>query len=811
MRKLGVVACAASFAAAVIADSSEYDSYVWLKETDFYYSSDNFKYSFDNNDYGNWQKKNSQGVFEKADAPKSGEKYYVPADKSLLTKIDTGSESSPVEVVFQGEELVLANRLWLRVKRSASTKDDATVVVPKLILLPGGFIYNANVIAASVSGTCTVKGTSENPSCWYNNVDKGFPIFKSKLIGDNDSVFYFKNVDSPSNLTTFRYKGDASQFLGTMRLTGSFSKLVVEVPDNPSGEFLFPGTVDISKGAQFDISSGSAKIGNIASDGGEVLLGSVVDRIPLTVTNCISRGQNPACFSFDLSANKELTLVRLVKFSRGSKYSFSPNDFAISFAFDSKAKFTSYECQHNITLSLSDEDDSRILNAGYRTPVYLDVSDSSTNSAFMGNYSCWSDNSEISSEKDYYVSLNSHVSRSIYVPKEDYIFPGASLTHCGNGIMYMVGASNTKTFTVTNFYWIAGGSAHPIQTYNGSYTVKGKLTIPYVPGKMFCVEKWNGINNKCTFTIASDMYGDGTLKLTLNNGASYDPSAFYAITGLNTNYTGRIYLSHGDVYTVADSVNKEKFTANPDTYCVTLSVSDQRNLGGAMPSFAQDSLLLSSHSLLKTAGSVTFDEPTRGWSVKGVGRISVEDGQTLTVTNKQIAYSGEFRKEGSGLLKLGGRARFTEAASENPLEGTNILSIAAGGLMPADVTAFDGLKICFAENTKLVLDAAAKGDLAKYGLYDVKWNEPLSVAGGVLPVEFSLPEGFDKKACHRFGIVTVNPDAAEEISTELFAVKAPKGMKAKIAKVDNLDESGNVMSVTFACDLAPHAFVIVVR
>jgi hypothetical protein len=247
-------------------------------------------------------------------------------------------------------------------------------------------------------------------------------------------------------------------------------------------------------------------------------------------------------------------------------------------------------------------------------------------------------------------------------------------------------------------------------------------------------------------------------------------------------------------------------------YCVTLSVSDSRNLGGPMASFAPDALLLSSHSLLETSGSLTFDEPTRGWSIKGVGRIRVESGETLTITNKQITYSGEFRKEGAGVLKLGGTVKFTEDAADLPLVGTNILSIAEGALMPVDAMAFDGLEVRFAAGAKLMLDLSATGDLAKYGMYNMKWDNPVVVDGGAaLPVHLKLPENFDKDAKYSFGVITVNPVAAAGIDADEIAVKVPTGMKASISKVENADENGNVVSVTYVCSLSRAAFVVVVR
>jgi hypothetical protein len=185
--------------------------------------------------------------------------------------------------------------------------------------------------------------------------------------------------------------------------------------------------------------------------------------------------------------------------------------------------------------------------------------------------------------------------------------------------------------------------------------------------------------------------------------------------------------------------------------------------------------------------------------------------ETLAIANKQITYSGEFRKEGEGLLKLGGTARFTEGALETPLEDTNVLSVAAGSVMPTDVTAFDGLEVHFAAGAKLVLDLSAAGDLAKYGMYNVKWDNPVVVAeGNALPVAFKVPENFDSKANFRVGVLTVNPIAAANIDVGDITVKAPTGMKATVSKVENIVE-GKVVSVTYVCDLMPAGFMMVIR
>ena len=154
----------------------------------------------------------------------------------------------------------------------------------------------------------------------------------------------------------------------------------------------------------------------------------------------------------------------------------------------------------------------------------------------------------------------------------------------------------------------------------------------------------------------------------------------------------------------------------------------------------------------------------------------------------------------------------TADALATPLEGTNVLKIAAGSLTPTDTTCCDGLAISFATGSKLVLDASATGDLKTYGLYDVKWDAPITVEGGApLPVEFDLPDGFNKTVASSFGICTVSPTAAASLDVDDFDIARVKGMKSTVRKVENRDGEDNVVSVTFACDLEPVGLILICR
>jgi hypothetical protein len=815
MNKLRFVAAVASLAASVaVLYGDSYDSYVHLNAKEGPTNP-----SFFDNTSGHWQKKNEEGVFQAvAEGPHSGEKYYVPTGSYLATSNVIATAASPIEYVFGGEELAVAGRFYEILKRSGHNNYDAFIEIPNLVLLPGGEIYSAAADPAVLKGECTVYGTSSNPSCWYNYAKSGRPVFRSTLLGEADSVFYFKNQDSASEgyVTIFRYDGDASGFFGTMRLIGNCSRLTAATPDG----FAMPGTVEIKDGAQFDIPAGDvATIGNLRSDGGTVRIGADDKNsryAKLVVTNCVEANGKPILLSFERTfSSNAVSSCRLIELLPDSPDTLSVEDFILTnfvFAADEPVASLPLAYRPNIRLSVVEDDDgTRALAVSKRKFVYQVKSEKDANSCMFSAADTWSDNAKISSGNDYYLCF---ANQQANAPEGESTFGGASMTLCGPGTFYLRMKPKID-YCVPDFRWIANSENNPIvQVYNSAATLRGKLTIPYADGNIARVNMWNGGNQAngkdytYIFTIASDICGDGTLGLSLNGSAASDARAFYAITGLNTNFTGRIHLFHDSF----GGGNAGMYAQTPDKYCVTLYVSDPRNLGGVKDEFDPQALLISDHSLLKTAGSLVFDEPTRGWSVKGVGRVHVESGETLTVTNKQITYSGEFRKEGKGILKLGGTARFAEEASEEPLPGTNILRIADGGLMPADATAFDGLEVRFDAGAKLVIDAAAEGDLARYGMYNVNWNVPVSVDGGAaLPVEFSLPDDFDKEACHRFGLLTVSPSVADGMDAQDFAISVPKGMKFRISKVENADEDGVVKSVTFTCDLAPCAFIIVVR
>lgn len=793
-----IVCACALLAAASSAMADTYDDYVQLRVSD----DAGVSSSFVDNDAGHWQKKDGDGTFVvETEGPHPGERYYVPSSKVLMLPSVAGSAANPIECVFGGDELALQHRLWLAVARSSASATDAVVRIGNLRLLPNGHLYHAGNYPAILAGTCTVEGTASLPSFWQSNAKSGgSAVVSSKFLGDENAVFGFMGLISGGNLAIFTHDGDASGYFGTI-IVGFNSTAPVQLNLATEGGFTMPGTIRLSDGGKLRVPANlTATIGNLDSAGGTLALeggttGSSVGR--LVVTNGFTgTSAIPVSLLYTLSTEEET--LPLVTFSGGARDLLSSDAFAVSTdgiqVLEPALLNCLAACKANLSLAVTNAADglSRTLAVSHRRMVWQT---GGTPFAADGAAS-WSDNGAGDpSTADYYLISGTTGSSG------SYTFGGASLSLCGGSITF----KNSTQLHVDDFVWVPGAV---IQTYNQNHTISGKIRILDVPGKTFTVTMWNGGESKHAFTIASEMSGGGSLTLTSGTSSSQDTRAFYVLSGFNTNFSGRLAVTHG----AFGGSNAATYNADPDKYCVTLTVSDARNIGGAMSSFDAAGLTLGAHSLLKVVGSAVFDEPTRGWFIDGVGRINVAEGETVTMTNLQITYSGEFRKEGAGTLKLGGTARFTEDALETPLAGTNVLAIAAGALTPTDTTCCDGLAITFAAGTKLLLDASATGDLKTHGLYDVKWDAPITVAdGAALPVAFALPEGFDNKACHRFGICTVSTTAAGTMDAGDFAVKAPSGMKAVVSKVENRDSGNNIVSCTFMCNLVPRGFSVSIR
>ena len=286
-------------------------------------------------------------------------------------------------------------------------------------------------------------------------------------------------------------------------------------------------------------------------------------------------------------------------------------------------------------------------------------------------------------------------------------------------------------------------------------------------------------------------------------GASYRNGYVY-LGGPNTNYTGKILMA------TAGTFSSPRTITPTSTNRIEVTVSDARALGGKRSAFTYDALRIRDWALLKLTNSLDFAETTRGTFVDGTGCISVADGCTASF-RASFTFGGTLRKQGAGVLALGGTAQFTAetinspSVGDTPVAGANVLAVEAGAVKPLSKGAFDGVALSFAEGTVLHLDAdPADPEVATYGLYDVKCATPVSLADGMsLPVFF---DGAVSGGTVTRGVLTVPADQAEALLSRLTVGRRPKGRTVAFRTVP---VSQDVTSVV--ADLAPKGLIILCR
>ena len=660
-----------------------------------------------------------------------------------------------------------------------------------MVGLPNGYLYTSSTGPAAVKGDLEIASTTAdtNPFRFWANYNSANVIMGFNLSGSAQSCFVLDSGDCTN--PSFKFCGDASAFRGTIRVGGHSPKLLLDGCDT----YDFPGMVELTEGATLRIGDGvTATIGTIVSDGGFIDLGKSGSSAKLIITNEVETNLRPIQLKITHGFVATAEKIPLISFVADAEGTLRPSDFAFTDGFKVKKGDTTLD---NLATEMTVETDVsgvQTLYLRHRDVVIQDVGDGDnvSNSCFLPeNASHWDNDLSPDPEKDYYSS------RGCVFPGSSHYFGGASLTIYESAYS---SARSTGTYGFRNLRLVASRdetTTYVLQVWNGNPTITGRVEVVNGGvGKWYKIDGWN--NQVLTFE--SEIRGSGNLLLSCKKDAASDPRMNYVLSGDNSDFAGKIRLWH-----IAYS-DPAKY-ADLDTYFTTLRVADGCNLGGAMAGFTPDSLSLEQGARLLLTASGTFNEPTRGWRVVGLGRIEVPDGMTATVTNKQVTYCGTFRKDGAGSLVLGGTAKFTDDQLDDPVAGTNVLRIAGGTLTPASVGACDGLAVSFAAGTSLVLDADAGEELRTKGLVNLKWDSPISVDGGAaLPVSFRLPAGFDNKVSRRLAICTVNKTAAQSMDVDDFAVARVSGMGAKVVKVVNDDQS-----VTFACDLEPKGLVIIFR
>ncbi len=245
----------------------------------------------------------------------------------------------------------------------------------------------------------------------------------------------------------------------------------------------------------------------------------------------------------------------------------------------------------------------------------------------------WSNGEAPCADYHYRIPAGSLLRRSTYGSAET--FAGKSLSIVSGGDF----AINGLTARVEDLRLFSDGI---LSTRNDGDKNRlcGTATVHAAKGTPFSFEIENGGATR-TLNLDATLKGAGDLRFRYyhtSNGTAETPTTFYRVTGDNTAFTGGVELSQRAV-------------------CVDFA--DERAMGGPAAAFRADRLLFTSNATLRCSASYVMRDPTRGITF-GVGdaeqqmdggRIRVEDGQTLVVSNL-ISGTTSLRKTGAGTLVL---------------------------------------------------------------------------------------------------------------------------------------------------------------
>ena len=736
---------------------------------------------------------NSDANWSSGKAPEAGKNYRTDRFR-LNTPNDPAGD-----YVFTGACLKIERQLW------HLTPSAGSATISNMVGVGGAEIYTSGG-KGPLCGTLTLQSTLDNPFWWKEgNASAANQKLWMNLVGGEGSRLSFTN-QAETAAKTFYYDGDLSGFYGMFDT--ATSNTLIQLSGSATN---FPGTLKSANGGQLKVivaAGATNSVGTIDTtdltvelNAGSVLhveSGFETHGVPVKLI------YNPA-----LVTNAEEHV--LMTFGAGVEEPISESDFDIDWSDVSNLTDAGLS-KHLVAVvkraQIRTSNGVRSLVVSHGDIVYLSSNDVQSTSSAFGDGKNWDRVPADPSSADYYILEKSAwgpLTEGVYT-----IFPGASLTVGGAvaGARGHLSASKTWQLNVSDFRWAAldkDGDRKYLSIY-GHWTVGGgTITVLPAENAAFGIEGWN--NRLVTFD--SSFRGAGHLLLTLNEAAK-EPRANFKFTADNTAFTGRIRASHKPfTYSAFTSLPP---TANASNYFVTITVTNQNNLGGALPAFDAEALTLADNSLLSVTQSAVFDEPTRGWTIKGHGRITVPEAATVVVTNKTITYvdggdvvvgeavvgAGRFTKEGAGTLVLGGTA-VAESGE------TKVLEVKEGALRFASTAAASDLTVSVKSGATLSLDLSETGEFREKGVVNASATPFTVEGGGAIPVELMSSAELSEKAVE-VAICTV-PDTLGGS----LAFSVPSRFSKRFASVVTHDNGDGTVTFAVRLESANTGFMVIFR
>ena len=729
------------------------------------------------------------GYWSDGREPHSDTNYYVGSKVRLYTP---GGDATAYS--FGGRRLVVRNY----VTHNALLAD--TISWTEVELLPGSS-YVFGSVGNITAGDFTISGTAESPSVFSISRASGtFTIVQAMNMSSGESG-YVEVRQRGAASQTFRYTGDWTKFYGTLVMPTNLTIQVKNGFDTPGTFKTLPagmstlsqqnssytmtfGKMVVPSGGNLAVSSSSGlTVGDLeVGGGGKIGFSSVGSGFIVNVTNKLSLAAgstvgSPATFNCAQLAAQTSLVFRL-----------SPQAAAAGVADLDAVSFTYGKSNYAGDLPhvyAFEKDDPAVAGGKYvglsMKPVVRMTNQCLTaKSALDVEYNhpeqYWSNGRWPERGFDYLAVQQFLITKCGSNP---YVFPGDSMALRSCPLCF---TRNPSDLTFGDL--ILGGACRVrMIDWMTSYVLRGKLTLSTdTDGTKGVVTI--PIANDTSLTIASEIYGDNSIKAPLEvaNGNLTYLWGTLALTGMNTNWTGKLSVSTtNDTYTIGGVSYAVSAASN-----VTLRVNDARNLGGPLAAFAYDSLAISNNCRLAVDASTTFDEPTRGWYFPRNVFLSVAEDATATCKNT-ITLGGGIVKEGAGTLCL---------ASKPVLEnGGATITVEEGTLAVGKSDALKNIDVSFAAGTTFAVDVASSDAAMRTKGVDLT-SSTVTKADAELKLSLlGLPEVPDAAGCGPYAVCTYNED--EEISCKVKRTWPGFNMKASFEEVDNGDGT-KTLTVKFA-------------
>lgn len=683
------------------------------------------------------------------------------------------------------------------------------------LVLAKGVFHNPRQTTATIAGKITVASSPTAPFGIYCNTAGSVFSFTAALATDSSATpetvqgnFYCLNANS-----SFVFSGSLADYYGAMNFyVSDVATQTLPVRFNVAE---MPGRIIADPGVQLTF----AASGTTTVDSVEFKVGSklVLDGAPGANTLVVTSGidfpeSGPVSLSFGSDSLPieigDGHVHRLVSVQDGLD-SFSADRFELPQAF-----YGAGVPPHKLTVL--DEGGSKTLVLRTFKTLQLDQSDGLEHSGFLAADSAnWLVSTGVNQAADVepnpnwdYLVRSGREMRTPYANRyggydvSDYVFGGRSLILM-NGMLshkyvYAVEVPNI-VLGPTGKIAASGGGRLPGQSNStnqfatgGTQRLNGRIhAVPSFDSS--AAAEFRSQENRYLW-IDSEI--DGTLDIDLVN-VKADNTAYFELSGLNTNYVGRFAMRCVNTGAASDSTIE------------VLRFADARNLGGSPASFVFDAVSLKDNSVLWDIGNgrSTVAE-NRGLYVCGENTLTVDGGATLAFS-ASVTLDGALVKNGPGRLVLGDVARFGATAEGDPEADANSLAVADGVLGVNHSEALNGVDVSFASGTSLEIAYASNpaSDLARRGVVLLREGSRLSIADETIPVSVTgVPANVrDFKA----GIVTLGTRADAETIAQRLRVTARVGEKTRKA---TLSVSGDELDgFTVSAGFSPRGLMLVFK